>query len=101
MIGESFFSRSVFEYNFEYGNFRGESSPQFNVLVTPYRRMIYPLLQGSLKVRHALRTTPEPHLLAQVIPAVPADAAVAAGDAYFQRHSVSYLEAGHYNRGSQ
>lgn len=44
-------------------------------------------------MRHALRTTPKPHLLAEVIPPFSADCALAAGNADFESHTVADFEA--------
>lgn len=40
--------------------------------MAPDRRMIDPLLQCPLEMRHALRTASEAHLLTQIIPPPPA-----------------------------
>lgn len=74
---------------------KGGGEEEENELVTPDRRVVYPLLQRALEVRHALRAAPEPHLLAEVVPAPPADAAPAARDAHLQGHAVPYLEPAH------
>ena len=55
--------------------------------------MINPLLQSSLKMWHALRTTPKPHLFAEVIPALSTYPTLPAGDSDLQCHSVTDLEA--------
>ena len=60
--------------------------------MTPNRRMVNPLLQCSLKMRHTLRTTPEPHLLTKVIPSFPADRALSAGNSYFKGDTVADAE---------
>ena len=57
--------------------------------------MVYSLLQSTLEVRNALGTTPESHLLAQVVSAIPADVAITTGNTDFQGHSVPYLETLH------
>lgn len=44
-------------------------------------------------MRHAFCTTPEPHLLAEVIPTFPADATFTTGNAYFESYSVANAEA--------
>ena len=44
-------------------------------------------------MRHALRTTPESHLLAEIIPSFSADAALATRYAHLERHSVTNTEA--------
>ena len=54
--------------------------------------MIYPLLEGALVMGHALGAAAEPHLLAEVIPALTTDAALAAGDADLERHAVANRE---------
>jgi hypothetical protein len=67
--------------------------------------MVDSLLQGPLEVRYTLRTAPEYHLLAEVIPPFPTDATLAAWYAYLERNSVSNAEAidlwpnGDYNTG--
>ena len=63
--------------------------------MTPGRRMIYPLLERSLVMRHALGAAAEPHLLAEVVPPLAADAALAAGDTDLERDAVADLEPGH------
>lgn len=55
--------------------------------------VIYPLLKGSLEVRNTLGATPKSHPLAQVIPAFPADATLAAGYTNFQSNTVTDSEA--------
>lgn len=44
-------------------------------------------------MRHALRTTSKPHLLAEVVPSPPADTALATWYPYFERHSITNIEA--------
>jgi hypothetical protein len=46
-------------------------------------------------VRHRLCAAPKPHALAEVIPALAADAALAAGDADLEGDAVADAEAGH------
>ena len=43
-------------------------------------------------MRHALRTTPKPHLLAKVIPSFPADRALSTGNSYFEGDTVADTE---------
>lgn len=63
--------------------------------MTPRGRVVDPLLQRSLEVRKALGAAAEAHLLAEVIPAPPADAAVAARHADLEGHAVAEAEAAH------
>lgn len=63
-----------------------------NELMTPNSRVIYPLLEGALEVRDALGAAPEPHLPAEVVPAPPADGALAARDADLEGHAVAHRE---------
>ena len=65
------------------------------LLVTPDGRMVYPVLERALEMREALRTTPEPHFLAEIVAAFPADAALSTRDAHLQRHPITKLEAAH------
>jgi len=65
------------------------------LLVTPRGGMIDPLLEGALEVRHAFGATSESHLLAQVVPAFPADAALPARDADLEGDPVANSEARH------
>jgi hypothetical protein len=46
-------------------------------------------------MRHALYTAPKPHLLAEVVPPFPANRALPAGNAYFERYTVAECEAIH------
>ena len=46
-------------------------------------------------MRHRLGATPEPHALAEVIPAPAADATLAAGNADLEGDAVAEVEAGH------
>lgn len=62
-------------------------------LVTPDGWVVYPFLESALKVRYGFGTASKPHLLAQVIPALPADAALAAWDPNFEGHAVAQPEA--------
>jgi hypothetical protein len=62
-------------------------------LVTPDGWVIYPLLKSALVVRKGLGTAPEPHLLAEVIPAFPADGTLSTGHANLQGNTVAYAEA--------
>lgn len=66
-----------------------------NVLVTPNRRMVNPLLQGTLKMRHTLRTTPKPHFLAEIVPSLPTNRALSTWNSHFESHTVTDLEAIH------
>lgn len=71
--------------------------------MAPNRRMVDSFLKSPLKMRHALRTTSKPHLLAEVVPPPPADTALATWYPYFERHSITNIEAsdiwpdGHYH----
>ncbi len=64
-----------------------------NVLVAPDRWMVDSLLESSLEMRHAFRTTPESHFLAQIISSFSANGALAARNADFKRNSVADREA--------
>ena len=64
-----------------------------DILVAPDRWVIDPLLQSSLEMRHALRTTPESHLLAEVIPPFPAYCALSAWDSDLESNAVADAEA--------
>lgn len=55
--------------------------------------MVDPLLERPLEMRHALRTTPESHLLAEIVPPFSANRALAARNADFKRNSVANSEA--------
>ena len=57
--------------------------------MTPNSRMIDPLLQCPLKMRHTLRTTSKPHLLTEIIPPLPANCALATGNTNFKCHAVA------------
>jgi hypothetical protein len=61
--------------------------------VTPYRWMVYPLLECALEVRERLGTAPEPHLLAEVVSAFSADATLTTRDANLEGHAVTDAEA--------
>jgi hypothetical protein len=61
--------------------------------VAPNCRMVNPFLKSPLKMWYTLRTTPKPHLLAEVIPSFPAYAALTTWYAYLERHSVTNTEA--------
>jgi hypothetical protein len=61
--------------------------------MTPNRRMVDPLLKCALEMWHALRTTPESHLLAEVIPSFPTDTTLPTWNANLQSHSVANGEA--------
>ena len=61
--------------------------------MTPNSRMIDPLLQCPLEMRHALRTTSKPHLLAEVVPPFSADSTLAAGDPYLECYAVAECKA--------
>lgn len=45
--------------------------------MTPNSRVVNPFLKSALEVRYTLSTTPKPHLLAEVVPPLPTDAALA------------------------
>lgn len=62
--------------------------------MTPFCRMIYPLLQRPLEMRYAFGTTPKSHLFAQVVAAFSANAAFSAGNADFESDSVTNSEIG-------
>lgn len=51
--------------------------------------MIYSFLQSSLKVRYTLCAASESHLLAQIVPAFPADCALSARNADLEGNSVT------------
>jgi hypothetical protein len=55
--------------------------------------MVDPLLQSTLEMRHALRTTSKSHLLAEIIPSFPADCALTARNADFESDTVADVEA--------
>jgi len=57
--------------------------------VAPNGRVVDPLLESSLEMRYTLRATPKLHLLAEVITPLPADATLAAWNAYFERNAVA------------
>ena len=61
--------------------------------MAPNCRMVDSLLQSPLKVRYALRTTPESHLLAEIIPSFPADTTLATWYSYLERYSITNTEA--------
>lgn len=61
--------------------------------MTPDSRMIYPLLKGSLEMWYTFGTTPEPHLLAEVIPAFPTDGTLATRNPDLQGHPIADFEA--------
>jgi hypothetical protein len=44
-------------------------------------------------MRYTLCTTPKPHLFAEVVPPSPANRALAAGNAHFERNAVTECEA--------
>ena len=60
--------------------------------MAPGRRMVYPLLERPLIMRHALGATTETHPFAQVVPSLAADATLAAGDADLERDTVPDIE---------
>jgi hypothetical protein len=60
--------------------------------MAPNCRMVDPFLQSSLKMWYALRATPEPHPLAEVVPPFAADATLATWYSYLERHSVTNTE---------
>jgi len=64
-----------------------------HLLVTPDRWVVYPFLESALEVGHRFGTTPKPHLLAEVITTLPADAALAAWDANLKGDPVANAEA--------
>jgi hypothetical protein len=64
-----------------------------NLLVAPDCGVVDPLLESSLEVRDAFRTTPEPHLFAQIVTTFSADSTLAAGDADLEGYSIANLEA--------
>lgn len=66
-----------------------------DLLVAPNRRMVNPFLQCSLKMRYAFRATPKPHLLAEVVPTLPADRALSAGNSHFEGNSIANVEIGY------
>jgi hypothetical protein len=61
--------------------------------MAPDCRMVDSFLQRSLEMWNAFGTTPEFHLLAQVVSSFPADATLTAGNANFQRNTVADIEA--------
>lgn len=71
----------------------GQGGSDRGLLVAPDGGMVNPLLQSSLEVRDALRTASEPHLLAEVVPPFPTDAALTAWYAHLERNSVANAEA--------
>lgn len=62
-------------------------------LVTPFRRVIDPLLQRTLEMREALAAAPELELFANVIPTLRATGTATAGQADFESNSIACLEA--------
>jgi len=64
-----------------------------NILVAPDGRVVYLLLQSPLEVGNRFGATPESHLLAEIISALPADAALAAGDADLEGNTVAEVKA--------
>jgi hypothetical protein len=60
--------------------------------VTPDGGVIYSLLKRALKVRYTLRTTPEPHFLAKVVPPLSANTTLTTGNANFKSNSVTDFE---------
>ena len=63
--------------------------------MAPGSRVVDSFLQGPLKMRHGFCAASKPHLLAKVIPASPADTAVATWDANLESNPVAKLEARH------
>jgi hypothetical protein len=60
-----------------------------DLLMAPDGGMVDPLLQSSLEMRDALCTTPELHLFAEIIPSLPADGTLPAGNAHLESNSVT------------
>lgn len=63
-----------------------------DILVTPRSWVVDPVLQCALGMREALRTTPEPHAFADVIPPFFAPLTCLARLADFECHLVSNAE---------
>lgn len=63
--------------------------------MAPLGRMIYFLLQSPLKMRYALGTTPEPHFLAKIVSASPADSTLSARNSHLKRDSVADSKVAH------
>jgi hypothetical protein len=66
-----------------------------NSLVAPDSWVVYPLLKGPLEMGEGLGAAPEPHLLTEVVPALPTYATLSAWDTDFQCHSITNGEAVH------
>lgn len=66
-----------------------------HLLVTPYRRVINPVLQGALKVGERLCAASESHLLAEIISPLAAGRTLSTGDAHLQGDAVSDHKAAH------
>jgi hypothetical protein len=64
-----------------------------DILVAPFRGVVDAFLERALKVRHRLRTTPEPHPTAKVITTSLACPAVVTRHTNFQCYPVANLEA--------
>lgn len=61
--------------------------------MTPISRVVYSLLKCTLVVRVCLRTASKSQLLAQVIPAVPADTTLSTRNSDLKRDTISNFEA--------
>lgn len=62
--------------------------------MAPLSWVVDSLLESPLVMRHTLRATPEPKLLAEVVTAFPADATGVAGHADLQGNPVPKTESG-------
>jgi hypothetical protein len=73
--------------------FVDQPSPKMKAIpVTPFGRMIYPLLKRALEMWYALGTTSESHLFAQIVAASSADATFSTGNADLESDSITNSE---------
>ena len=63
--------------------------------MAPLSRMVYSLLQSPLEMGYALGTAPEPHFLAKIVSALPADSTLSARNSHLERDSVADSEVAH------
>jgi hypothetical protein len=68
--------------------------------VTPDGRVIYPLLQSTLKVWNALRAASEAHFLAEIVSTFSAHATLTAWDANLESYPIANCEASNHRTDS-
>lgn len=66
-----------------------------HLLVTPYRWVINPVLQGALEVGERLRAASESHLLTEIISPLATGVTLSTGDTDLQGDTVSDHKAAH------